>query len=126
MKEGALSAKMAKRVRERGGWMRKVAGGPYGAGWPDNVGVYRGVMLAIEVKLPSKERTLTALQAQTLEDLRKAGAVALMLTSVRQLEHVLDCIDQASRWGFGTLRTTQTVERLAVQARLRCEHRVRA
>jgi Holliday junction resolvase len=126
MRENALSAKMAKRVRERGGWMRKVAGGPYGAGWPDNVGVYRGVMLAIEVKLPGKEKTLTELQAQTLKDLRNAGAVALMLTSVRQVDHVLDCVDQASRWGFGYRSSTQTVERLAIQAKLRCEHRARA
>lgn len=95
MKESALSAKMAKRVRERGGWCRKVAGGPYGAGWPDLIGVYRGVMLGLEVKLPTTRNTVTDLQRATLEGMRAAGAVAPMVSSMKGLDYVLDCIDKA-------------------------------
>ena len=103
MTEAALSAKLAKRVRDRGGWCRKVAGGIYGAGWPDLVGCHRDVFLGLEVKLPGKESTLTDLQRATLTDLRSAGAVACMVTSMKQLDHVLDCIDKAQPFTGSTV-----------------------
>jgi hypothetical protein len=93
MTESALTNKIRLRVKERGGWARKVAGGPHGAGWPDLCCVYQGVPVMLEVKLPGKEGTLTKLQAQTLTDLEAVGAVAEMVTSVEQVDRLLDAID---------------------------------
>lgn len=122
MKEGTLSGKMARRVRDRGGWCRKVHGGTYGAGWPDLMGVYKGLALCIEVKLPGKENTVTELQAETLAGLRAAGAVALVLSSMRQLNHVLDCIDIASTWPVTDFGPDVVVKRIAREARERRVH----
>lgn len=118
MRESDLSAKMAKRVRDQGGWCRKVAGGPYGAGWPDLVGAYKDVFLGLEVKLPGKESTLTDLQRATLTDLQSAGAVACMVTSMKQLDHVLNCIDKAQSYTGGTV-----VGMLRLEARRRVRER---
>lgn len=124
MKESALTAKIGKRVRDRGGWCRKVHGGPYGAGWPDLCGVYRGVSVMFEVKLPGKEKTLTELQRQTLIDLRRVGSIALMVTSVRQADYVLDCIDKTRHPGgfyAGELIRVQARARLLTRQRARGE-----
>src|ERR1700748_1919030 len=122
MKEGTLAGKMARRVRDRGGWCRKVHGGTYGAGWPDLVGAYKGLFLAIEVKMPGKENTVTELQAATLEGLRAAGAIAVVLTSMKQLNHLLDAIDRASEWPVTELGVGNTLERIGREARERREH----
>lgn len=122
MKEGTLSGKMARRVRDRGGWCRKVHGGTYGAGWPDLMGVYKGIALCIEVKLPGKERTVTELQAETLRDLQAAGALALVLTSMRQLNHVLDCIDVASIWPVVDFGPNVVLKRIGREAKERIKY----
>lgn len=93
MTESDLSKKLAKRIRDRGGWARKIPGGPTMSGMLDIVGCYRGHFLGVETKLPGKERTLTALQQATIRDMQKGGAVAFMCTSVGQLDRVLDRID---------------------------------
>lgn len=126
MKESTLSEKMARRVRDRGGWCRKVHGGTYGAGWPDLMGVYKGLSLCIEVKLPGRENTLTDLQAGTLAGLREAGAVALVLTSMKQLNHVLDVIDRASEWPVTELGVGNTLERIGREARERLKYKLDA
>ncbi len=118
MRESDLSAKMAKRVRDRGGWCRKVASGPYGAGWPDLVGCHCNMFLGLEVKLPGKENTLTDLQRATLADLRSAGAVACMVTSMKQLDYVLDCMERAHP---ATKFTASSL--LVVEARTRVRER---
>jgi hypothetical protein len=123
MKESTLSGKLAKRVRDRGGWCRKVHGGPYGAGWPDLIGCYRGLFLAIETKLPTTRNTVTDLQRATLDDLRKAGAVAVVISSVRQLDHVLNSIDVASTWPVTDFGPRVVLKRMGREARERREHR---
>ena len=94
--ESNLSKKLARRIRDRGGWARKIAGGPASAGLPDIVGCYKRYGLWIETKLPGKERTLTALQAATLADIKRAGGIAVMITTMAQLDRVLDRIDELS------------------------------
>lgn len=93
MTEATLSKKIAKRIRDRGGWARKVHGGPNGSGWPDIVGTYRGHFLGLETKLPGKERNVTQLQAETLKGIAAAGGVARVVTSVGQVDRLLDRID---------------------------------
>lgn len=122
MKEGTLSGKMARRVRDRGGWCRKVHGGTYGAGWPDLMGVYKGLALCIEVKMPGRENTVTELQAETLANLRKAGALAFVLTSMKQLNHLLDAIDRATEWPVTELGIGNQLDRLGREAKERLKY----
>lgn len=94
MLESALSKKIARRIRDRGGWARKIPGGPHGAGLPDVIGCYRGYMLGLEVKRPGKESTVTTLQRETLNAMKTGGAIAVVITSVRHVDRILDRIDQ--------------------------------
>lgn len=94
MTESDLSKKIAKHIRDRGGWARKIAGGPASAGLPDIVSCYRGYGIWIETKLPGKERTLTALQKATLDSIKAAGGIAVMVTSVKDVTRILDRIDE--------------------------------
>lgn len=94
MNEAALSKKIAKRIRDRGGWARKIPGGPTGAGLPDIVACYRGYGLWIETKLPGKEKTLTTLQKLTLDAICAAGGIARMVVSVQEVDRILDKIDK--------------------------------
>lgn len=61
------------------------------AGLPDLMGCIDGTMIAIEVKQPGREDTLTRIQQVTLKQLHKAGAITFMTTSV---EHTLKLISQ--------------------------------
>lgn len=72
-------------LRFPGSRFYKIPGGPYGtAGLPDLVGCVYGHFVAIELKLPGKEDTLTPRQRQCLERLRDSGAYAAMATTVEQ------------------------------------------
>lgn len=95
MNEAALSKKMAKRIRDRGGWARKIAGGPGQAGLPDIIAVYRGHALGLEVKVPGREGTLTDLQRETLNKMKEGGAITAVVTTVQQVDRIMDRIDKA-------------------------------
>lgn len=60
------------------------------AGLPDLVGCIDGRYVGIEVKLPGKLDTLTELQDKTLHDIRRAGGVAFVTTSVSDTLDVLE------------------------------------
>lgn len=64
------------------------------AGLPDLVGAVEGRYVGIEVKLPGKEDTTTTLQAATLAEIRKAGGIAFVSTSVTD---TLDILEEALR-----------------------------
>lgn len=94
MKEADLSKKIAKKMRDRGCWAVKIAGGPrQGAGLPDIIGCYAGCFLGIEVKLPGKEKTITQLQSARLEAISSRGGYAVMVTTWEQVEFMLNHID---------------------------------
>lgn len=95
MNESDLTKKMAVRIRTRGGWARKIAGGPGQSGLPDLLAAYRGHFIGLEVKMPGRERTLTDLQAATLKAMKRGGAIALMVTTVQQVDRIMDAIDRA-------------------------------
>lgn len=65
----------------------KVHGGAYMAGWPDIIGCCRGRALALEVKRPGQKAT--PLQVAVLEKWRRAGAVAAVVTSRKEVEELL-------------------------------------
>ncbi len=92
--ESTLTKRMRLRIVKRGGWARKTHGGPQGAGWPDLVCIYRGYPVMLEVKLPGREKTLTTLQRVTLEKMREAGALAFCVTTIAQVDLILDAIDR--------------------------------
>lgn len=94
MKESTLKKNAAARIRQRGGWAKSIAAGPASAGLPDLIFWYRGYGGGLEAKLPGKEHTLTKLQAETLAGMKAGGAIALMFTTVKQVEKILDAIDE--------------------------------
>lgn len=73
-----------------GSFWTKIHGGPFQAvGLPDLIGCVRGRFAALEVKLPGEKHGVTPLQARTLSNLIKAGAIAGVAHSV---EEALDLI----------------------------------
>jgi VRR-NUC domain-containing protein len=73
------------------GFFFKTHGGPYQmAGVSDLIGCVPpvGRFMAIEVKLPGKK--LTRIQEVFLDDIRKAGGVAIMATSVDDVKRLVD------------------------------------
>lgn len=83
MKESYLTKKIRLRLGETyGGVWVKIPGGPYLiTGFPDLIGVVSGYMIAIEVKLPGKEKTLTERQALVLKTLTEEGKCLAFMTS---------------------------------------------
>lgn len=68
-----------------GAFAHKIHGGTYQSrGLPDIIGCYNGAFFGLEVKLPGKEQTLTLLQAKKLQDIKDAGGIAAMVTSVNE------------------------------------------
>jgi Holliday junction resolvase len=95
MTEADLSKRMVTLIRNRGGWAVKTHGDPrQRRGLPDIIASYRSQFIGLEVKLPGRESTLTPLQADTLEGIRKSGGLGAMATSVPQVEALLQLIDR--------------------------------
>jgi len=68
----------------------KIHGGPNQAGVSDVICCHEGCFYALEVKLPGKERNISALQARFLYHINEAGGVGILVTSVEQvLEEVI-------------------------------------
>jgi hypothetical protein len=86
MTESSLVTKIKKALKKQrpGRWI-KIHGGPFQeAGISDIIGCYMGKFYALEVKLPGKEKNLTDLQEQFIEDIISAGGAGGMITSVEQ------------------------------------------
>lgn len=95
MRETDLSKKQAARIRDRGGFAVKTHGDPrQRKGLPDIIGTYKGWFIGIETKLPGKENTLTKIQAHTLLLIKRAGGLAFMMTTVAQVDKLLNWIDR--------------------------------
>lgn len=84
--ESVLVEKIVKALREqdKSYWV-KIHGGMYQAiGLPDIVGCYKGRFVAIEVKIPGKENTLTERQKLILKRIKKAGGRSGMATTIEE------------------------------------------
>lgn len=92
--------KIMPRIRDRGGVAVKKAAGPHSPrGMPDVLGCYRGRAIALEVKLPGRENTLTEIQRDTLDTWRAAGAEAAMVSDPGRVDDILDGIDAEADGG---------------------------
>lgn len=92
--EAGLTTNLRLYIKGRGGYVNKNHGGPNSVGRPDLEGCYRGFYFGFEVKLPGKERNLTKLQAKNLEEIRKAGGVASVVTCKKDVTLLIDLIDR--------------------------------
>lgn len=85
MNEARLRTNIVKRLSGYSGWWTVTHADQWATGGlPDIIGCYAGVFFGLEVKLPGKEHTLTERQAHRLEQIRRAGGKAAMVTSVSQ------------------------------------------
>lgn len=94
MNESALTKKMVTRLKERGAWARKIHGNMYTAGLPDIMACYKGWSLGLEVKKPGREKTLTEIQAKTLEKIEDAGGFGRLVTTLDHIDEICDEIDE--------------------------------
>lgn len=94
MNESEITKRMVTRLKGRGAWARKIHGNMYTAGLPDIMAVYKGFGLGLEVKKPGREKTLTDMQAKTLERIEDAGGYGRMVTTIEQVDAILDEIDE--------------------------------
>lgn len=58
-------------------------------GFPDILGLHRGFFIAIEVKKPGKEKTLTKIQAHYLRKIKEYGGISFMATSWLEVKRKL-------------------------------------
>lgn len=65
-------------------------GGMYSAGAPDLVGALRGRFFGLEVKTPENGKGVTKLQKAHLDQIKSAGGVSAVVTSVEEALSALD------------------------------------
>lgn len=83
--EARLRTKIVKALNLHSGvWFVTHADGYGERGIPDIIGVCQGSFYGLEVKLPGKEHTLTAVQSRVLMKINNVGGHAMMVTSVSQ------------------------------------------
>ena len=91
--ESSLTKSIMRKLRSKGGFWIKIHGGPFQVlGIPDIIGCYRGRFCAFEVKRPGRD--LTRIQAATIQMIKKAGGLALMITSFEEAEAVLRTVPE--------------------------------
>lgn len=95
--EKRTRTKIVKALNARGGHFEVTHGSPVvNRGRPDIIGCYRGRYIAFEVKRDAAGKP-TELQKFTLEKIRRAGGIALLIYSVEQATAVIDRIDERRR-----------------------------
>lgn len=95
--ETRLQQSIQKALRKR--WpdlfVVKFWGGPFSpAGIPDLLICFKGWFVAFEVKLPHKRSRTSAIQDETIADLRKAHAIAKVVRSVDEALRLIELIDR--------------------------------
>ena len=90
--ESKLSARISKEFAARGVWSFKVHGSEYQpAGIPDIVGVYQGLFIACESKMPDGH--LSEIQKFRISRIRNAGGLVVVAYSVADALQMLTHID---------------------------------
>lgn len=88
--ESLLVKKIKAMLDSHGALAIKVHGGPYQqAGIPDLLVCLHGNFIGLEVKVPERRNTLTKLQQQTLDEIKRAGGISAVVTSVEEAESAI-------------------------------------
>ena len=90
MKGSTLQSSILKHLKDEGAIAHNIISASP-AGCPDILAVYRGYLIAIEVK--GKGDTLKTLQHERLVAMSEAGALAMVATSLKQVQSLLKDID---------------------------------
>ena len=91
--ESRLSAKIQKAWAEKGVWAFKVHGSEFQpSGIPDIVGVYQGLFIACETKMPGN--SLSEIQKFRIRRIRTAGGLVVVAYSVADAMQMLFHIDR--------------------------------
>ena len=95
MDESKLTTLIIKALRRKGGFWFKIHGSAYQtSGIADIVGCYRGRFIALEVKIPGKERTLSKRQRLMLLRVRQHNGVSAVVTSTEAALEVILSVDR--------------------------------
>ena len=94
MTEAVLTRKIKKACEGEGAYAAKIHGGQFSAGVPDLLLCYHGRFVAMEIKMPGREHTVTKLQAEQLKKIRRAGGVGEVVSSVDQALKILRKVDR--------------------------------
>lgn len=95
MNEAALTTKIRLACKKRGAYIFKARGDPRQTkGVPDLVMCYQGSFVAMEVKVPGRERTLTKNQAENIKRIGEAQGYAAVVTTVKQAMEILDEVEE--------------------------------
>ena len=95
--EGRVKDSVKKWLKTNGIWYFMPAANGFGkAGIPDFIACYEGRFVAIETKAPGKIDNLTENQKARIEEIRRAGGVAVVVDSPLALEESFRGIDIAN------------------------------
>jgi hypothetical protein len=95
--EARLVTRIGKLIESQGGRPFKIVGDSEGlqeVGIPDILACYRGAFLGLEVKQPGAEKDVSPRQAHVLHQIREAGGIASVVSSVEEVERLLAKIDE--------------------------------
>jgi hypothetical protein len=103
MTEPRLVLKIKKALQAEGHYVAKIHGGRYSAGVPDLLICTsgEGYFIALEVKLPGKEKNVTELQAAQLRSIREAGGIAWVVSSVEDALEICGTLANLSEQSKG-------------------------
>jgi hypothetical protein len=105
--ESKLSRQIMTKMRARGAFVFKVHGGPLTlAGAPDICGVYLGLSVWVETKMPGAEGA-TAIQRHRHAEIRRAGGHVIVARSVAEVMEWMDGMDATHRDAFMSQRRSQ-------------------
>lgn len=88
--ERTIVNRIVRELKARGHWVMKVHGSPLQVrGVPDLLACVRGRFVALEVKDPHGDPP-TALQLYTIDQIRAAGGIAAVVTSLEEVLALLE------------------------------------
>lgn len=94
MTEAEITKRSVRALRDRGHFATKIHGGPHQpAGLSDIISCICGHFVAIEMKQPEKRHNLTERQKKKLRDVKEAGGVGVVCTSVEEVVNVAKRIE---------------------------------
>lgn len=119
--ESKLSRAIIQAIRAGGGYAVKFHGGPMTeAGTPDilaciqvqngpHEGQTIGLFVGIETKMPDKRDNVSTIQQHRHGQIRKAGGVAIVVTSVSEAVSALEALGWVRGYPLGTVLDSTTI-----------------